>query len=386
MPHASEEILEHFLCQNFLNLVVSELMKNFDLVLNLLSLKSIPGIGSITLKEIYKNYGVILKNKITKNDWNDIFLNTKFKNNFLDYKKGLGEAQEIIKKCVKNNIGILTIYDHNYPVNLSEIPDAPAILFYKGFLQVDKFKNTVAIVGTRKFTDYGKNACEKYTHYIVERGFSIVSGLALGIDVISHDYAAGRDGYCIAVLGSGVDMPYPVTNTRIYNKILDKGGVIFSEYNPGTLPRPEYFPMRNRIIAGLSKKTLVIEAAEKSGSIITAKLAFDYNREVYALPADITRLNSQGCNQIIKDNIAKLTFKPSDLFDDDRSDFTRFQEMLSKYDNSYEPIIKIISSEQMSTDEIAIRLNIDIIELNSKLTDLEIDGCIARMGEKWILK
>src|SRR3990167_6104574 len=182
-----------------------------------------------------------------------------------------------LEKLEKQKIEFVTIFDKKYPKLLKEIFSPPIILYYKGDIGV-LGENTLAVVGSRKFTTYGKNATEKIVSGLAEAGYTVVSGMALGIDAFAHETTLKSSGKTVAVLGCGLDIPYPATNANLFKHIIESGGAGISEYMPGKPPLPQHFPARNRIISGLSKGILVAEANIKSGALITAsatKIPFD---------------------------------------------------------------------------------------------------------------
>ena len=185
-----------------------------------------------------------------------------------------------------------------YPAHLDRFEDAPRWLFVKGVLDPGP---SVAIVGTRTCTAYGSELAERYGHAAAEVGWTVVSGLARGIDRAGHAGASAAGGRCVAVLGSGIDVVYPRANRRLHDAILLAGGAVVSEYPPGTRPDGWRFPTRNRIIAGLSDVVVVIEAGSTGGALITARVAVDYGVPVFAVPGDIDRPASLGTNLLIRD-------------------------------------------------------------------------------------
>lgn len=205
---------------------------------------------------------------------------------------------EILKKQYKNQqIQWVTIIDENYPEYLKQIYNPPAILFYKGDLQLLR-KNLLAIVGSRKNTSYGPLILDKLLPDLVSKEIVTVSGLAKGIDSIVHQKTILLGGKTIAVIGTGLDYSYPFENRKLQKEI-GAHHLIISEYPLGVKAQPYHFPMRNRIIAGLSLGTLVVEAKDHSGSLITANLALQEGREVFAVPGAITNSHSEGTNQLI---------------------------------------------------------------------------------------
>ncbi len=209
-------------------------------------------------------------------------------------------------------IGVCSINDPQYPRLLQQCYDPPAFLFYRGCLQADSV--CLAVVGSRRSTPYGRNVARSFSESLSRAGVTIVSGAARGIDAAAHEGALAAGAVTIAVLGSGVDMPYPAENRRLIDQIAETGCVI-SEYPPGTPPAAGRFPARNRIVAGMSVGVLVVEAAEKSGALITADLAMEENRDVYAVPGSIFSEASRGTHRLIQQG-ARLISCVDDILED----------------------------------------------------------------------
>ena len=208
-------------------------------------------------------------------------------------------------KLQERGIGFVSLEDASYPKKLSYIVQAPYGLYYLGELPKEDQKR-VAIVGARTRSAYGGQIAEKLAYALAEAGVDVISGMALGIDADGHRGALAGGGKSYAVLGCGVDVCYPKSNDYLYDKLQRQGGIL-SEFPPGTKPLPVFFPQRNRIIAGLSDYTVVIEARIKSGSLITADFAMEQGREVYALPGRINDPLSQGCNSLIQQGAGIIT-------------------------------------------------------------------------------
>lgn len=223
-----------------------------------------------------------------------------------DYRKSLEQDIEYIKKY---NIKVININNNYYPVNLKNIYDAPVVLYAIGNIELLKEKS-IAIVGTRRCTNYGKKVAKQISAEITKYNLNVISGLAMGIDTQAH---IGAHGKTIAVLGSGVDIIYPEENKTLAKEIIHNGGLIISEYPIGTKPEKMYFPSRNRIISGISDGVIVVEARKKSGSLITAEFALEQGKDVYAVPGDITSINSEGTNNLIKEGAIPFT-NIEDLF------------------------------------------------------------------------
>jgi len=224
-------------------------------------------------------------------------------------------VEKIMERLEKENIYTISLGETRYPRLLAEITDPPHTIFVRGQLPPDHLAS-IGIVGTRQHSQYGQDVCEKITKELSRLGIVIVSGLALGIDGIAHASALRTKGKTIAVLGSSIDRQhvYPSAHKYLADQIIESDGAILSEYPPGFLPTRYSFPARNRIIAGLTLGTLVIEAPESSGALITTKCALDYNREVMTIPHPISSQLGAGCNNLIKMG-AKLVSSVDDILE-----------------------------------------------------------------------
>jgi DNA processing protein len=222
------------------------------------------------------------------------------------------KAEEELENIKQLGGDVLILDDGSYPFLLREISDPPITLYVRGNWQACFESPCVAVVGSRRCSTYGENASLMLSRDLAERGITIVSGLARGIDTAAHRGAINGHGKTIAVLGTGIDEVYPTENAKLIDEILDSGGAIISQFPLGTPPISMNFPYRNRVISGLSYGVLVVEASERSGSLITARLAAEQNREVFAVPGNITSKNSFGTNYLIKDG-AKLVQQWQDV-------------------------------------------------------------------------
>ncbi|MEK7647401.1 MAG: DNA-processing protein DprA [Patescibacteria group bacterium] len=277
----------------------------------------------------------------------------------------------------KEKYQTVTLADKDYPALLREIPNPPETLSLLGNFRAWN-KPAVAIVGTRKATSYGLQAARALGRELASSGITVVSGLALGIDAEAHRGALEANGNTVAVLGSGINMIYPATNRPLAEKIIKQGGAIISEFSPDLPPERWTFPQRNRIIAGLSNVTLVVEAPEKSGALITAYLALEYNREVAALPGEITSLNSQGTNKLIKLGAAIIR-NADDVLELLGITTPNAKAPLDKLDKIENVIMQCLSSPQ-SKDEILNLTQLPADTLNQKLSLLELKGAIKNNG------
>jgi len=274
----------------------------------------------------------------------------------------------------------------NYPEILKEISDAPKQLYVRGNLPKDHNLN-FAIVGTRAASDYGRTLTFKIAKELAELGFNIVSGLALGIDTQAHLGALEGKGRTTAVMGSAIDdnSIYPSENLNLVKKIISSGGAIISEYEPGTKSEIWFFPERNRIISGLSRGVLVVEAPEKSGALITARVALEQNREVFAIPGSIFSKNSIGTNNLIKSG-AKMVTTVDDILEELNLTELKTEKGIEKEENLTKEekiILKIIEKEPIHTDKICKISKMAAGQVLSIVSVLEIKGIIKNIGGKF---
>ena len=223
-------------------------------------------------------------------------------------------AEEEAKRIAQAGGFFLTRADEAYPERLTEIYDPPAVLWMRGDVRLLK-RPGIAVVGTRQPTPYGAGMAEMLSRDLAGRGMAILSGMARGVDTAAHKGALDAGGKTVAVWGTGIDVVYPKENRKLAERIVEKGGAIVSEYAMGTFPAPQNFPIRNRILSGMSVGVLVVEAGEYSGTRITARCAMEQNRDVYAVPGNVTNKNAWGPNTLIKQG-AKLTATWEDIWED----------------------------------------------------------------------
>lgn len=293
------------------------------------------------------------------------------------------EPDRLLENLNREKIKVLTIDDVAYPKLLKQIYDPPLLIYYRGDLNA--FSDfSLAIVGTRKFTAYGQQVTEKMVRELVANGLTIVSGLALGIDALAHAATIDAGGTTVAVLGCGLDQQsiYPSQNRYLSDKIQAHGGVVLTEYPLGTMPLKHHFPQRNRLISGLSLGTLVIEAGEKSGSIITAMHALEQNRDVFAIPGNIYSAYSSGTNSLIKLG-AKLISSAKDIIETfDLSQAVAYTESKKIIPESAEEklILDKLNHEPVHVDELMRLTKLDASIINSTLTIMEMKGMIKNLG------
>jgi DNA processing protein len=301
---------------------------------------------------------------------------------FIIFKHQL-EPDKLIEKLAQEKVKVITIDDKNYPKLLKQIYDPPFVIYYKGDL--DAFNDfSLAVVGTRKFTAYGQQVTEKMVRELVTSGLTIVSGLAYGIDTLAHQATVDSGGKTIAVLASGLDQQniYPSQNRYLADKIQAHGGLIISEYPLGIMPLRHHFPQRNRLISGLSLGTLVIEAGEKSGAVITAMHALDQNRDVFAIPGNIYSQYSSGTNSLIKMG-AKLISGSKDILESlDLADAVQYVESkkIIPESNEEELILGQLHHEPIHVNDLIRLTKLDTSVINSTLTIMEMKGIVKNLG------
>lgn len=287
------------------------------------------------------------------------------------------------EKLKKEGLEIITILEPDYPKLLREIYQPPPLLFFSGDLKTAQ-GFSLAVIGTRKPTNYGQQVAREMTGSLVQNGLTIVSGLALGIDALAHQTALETGGKTIAVLGSGLDKQniYPSGNRFLAKKIIENGGLLLSEYPPGTMPLKQHFPARNRLISGLSLGILVIEAPEKSGALITADFALEQNRDIFAVPGNIYSKNSQGANNLIKLGARPVT-SASDILESlnlkQATAFLENQKIIAE--NEEEKIIlEFLSKDPLHIDKIIQLSKLPPAQINSTLALMELKGLVRNLG------
>ena len=287
--------------------------------------------------------------------------------------------EDVMAELEDKKIKPLFIFDDNYPARLKEIADPPFLIYMRGSINWDQMM--IGVVGSRNMTDYGVETTEKIASDLSANGVIVVSGLALGIDAIAHRATINEGGTTLAVLGNGLDRIYPSTNLGLAREILEHGAII-SEYPCGVKPALYTFPSRNRIISGLCQGIVVTEAAEGSGSLITARSALEQNREVFAVPGSIFNLNSVGPNSLIKMGAHPLT-SVQDIFDEFGLSHpevaTNFREVVGATEDE-KMIIEILQLEPKHIDEIIKISGLPHAAVSSTLTIMEIGGKIKHLG------
>jgi len=348
-----------------------------------LALTFLPAISSVhclsiveqfsSLQEAFDSYGLHpFLNKIGNGNifWQQII------------KECYNKAELHTELCHKKNVEFVHYFKEEYPQKLRNTQYPPFILYYSGNIDSINSNSVIAIVGTRRCTEYGKHATELFTKEFVNHDVAIASGLANGIDTYAHIYTLKNNGLTYAVIASGIDKIS--TNTAKYNadKIIDGGGAVLSEYRCGTGALTAYFPQRNRIVSGISDAVLVIESAIKGGALITAQFAFDQNRPLYAVPGNIFYDKNTGTNELIKKNMAAIATHPYDILQDLHIPIRKEILTENTLDARENGILQELANGPVSIDDLSIIVNIPSNELLSTLLMLEFKGFVRQLPGK----
>lgn len=279
--------------------------------------------------------------------------------------------------CEKTNMHFVTIEDDDYPEKLLQLDQPPLILYYKGDLSLTN-SPCIAMVGTRKPTYYGQDVTQKFAKELTEEGFTIVSGLALGVDKISHETCLKEEGKTIAVLGNGFEHMYPAMNASLAKQI-EKSGLLITEYYPSFKATSYSFPARNRIIAGLSQGVLITEAGEKSGALYTKDFALELGRDVFCVPGNINNINCAGTNNIIKSGHGACVTCVQDILTVYGIEKTKKKDKKIQLNFDEKRIFEYLSKGEQSFDDLQIYTNLSVQTLNTYLTTMQIRGIIKKL-------
>ena len=293
------------------------------------------------------------------------------------------EVERYEKETLKNGIRVVGYNDPLYPVTLKESEDAPVVLYMIGdYIPEDRFG--IAVVGSRKYTHYGESVTQRIAGQLSSAGFTIISGLARGIDTLAHRSALATGGRTVAVLGSGPDVCYPAENKGLMDKI-SRSGCVISEFPPGTAPNRENFPRRNRLISGLALGVLVVEAAPGSGSLITANYALEQNKEVFAVPGNITSPNSEGTNGLIRQG-AKMVMKADDIIEELapvlRGFISAKKEEPVELSEEEKSLCLVLSREPRHIDAVCREASLPASKTLEVMLSLELKGVVRQSGGK----
>lgn len=307
-------------------------------------------------------------------------------------KRAREEAERNLENARRQRISVVRYIDPQYPTHLKDIYNPPVILYVKGKLNGNE--RCMAVVGSRKATEYGLSIAESIAYELSLRGITIVSGMARGVDSRAHNGALRAGGGTIAILGCGLDIVYPRENERLMEEIALSGAVV-SEFAPGTPPKPAHFPMRNRIISGMSMGVAVIEAGERSGSLITADFALEQGREVFAVPGNINSTHSAGTNRLIREG-AKIVTEIDDILEELKiftdvnnnnkqqynKAFPAKSAIPAGLDEDEQRIFKCLTDGDLHIDIISSRCNLSIQHVNATLIMLELKGLVKQQPGK----
>lgn len=305
----------------------------------------------------------------------------------MNRKEALSKAIEASKK--NKELGVRPIYfeDLEYPRRLKNCADAPLVIYQKGELDLNQSK-IISMVGTRNATAYGNEICREFIKSIKDQNITVVSGLAHGIDAVVHRSCVEFKVPTVGVLGHGLDIIYPSTHRELADKML-KDGSLISEFVPGVKPDRENFPKRNRIVAGMTDATVVVESKVRGGSLITANLANDYNKDVFAFPGSVHMETSRGCNHLIAAQKAHLIQNANDFlrligWEKMNIESGSIQKQLFlEFTNQQKKILALIQQQsQIQLDVLSIKLELPISTLNQELFSLEMEGVIRTMPGK----
>ena len=298
----------------------------------------------------------------------------------MDRDKAIEYAENVLQDCLKFGISRIFCTHPDYPRRLKQCSDAPLLLFARGNLKLNETR-FVAVVGTRNASDYGKKICSDLIESFVDTNIVVVSGLAYGIDITVHKLCLQFGVPTIGVLAHGLEMTYPSSHVSIAKKMCDSGGLL-SEYPPFTNPDREHFPMRNRIVAGMCDATIVVESKIRGGSLITADLANDYSKDVFAFPGNVFEENSEGCNKLIADAKANLITNGRDFLLKMGWNVTKKKPVqrsifpvLTKEEEAI--VHELISNPEISIDGIATKLQMPISSISVHLFQLEMSGVLV---------
>jgi DNA processing protein len=338
----------------------------------------------------YEQYQIVLKQfgdlenawkKINSSFLEKLGFGTTKARRIMEIRDGINFHQ-LLKQIEESCVRILCVDDAGYPSCLKSIPSPPIFLFVRG--KLPPLHKALGIVGTRDITDYGKMVAERFARDLVRNGFVIVSGLAIGVDETAHMETVRNNGITVAVLGSGVDKIYPFTNRSLAERIIAKGGAIISEYPLGTPALQHHFPMRNRIISGLSRGVLIVEGGIKSGALITARYALEQGREVFAVPNNITKIGLSGTNYIIRRGEAKLVENVNHILEDFQMQPAKIKQPIS-FTTIESELIERIVNQGKSIDELVMETHYNVARLTEVFIGLQLKGVVREINRKWTL-
>ena len=366
------------------------------------ALNLIPSLGPVRIKKLIERFGV--PDRVWKASVNELLEIEGFSRALAEKivrERDNVDPEKSWSEIIKLGQSFLTWEDDNYPLFLKEIYDPPPLLYFMGDINVTK-SFCLAIVGSRRNTLYGKEIAYKFASILSDYGVTIVSGMARGIDTWAHKGVIDRGGKTAAVLGCSLEICYPPENKTIREKIINNG-VLISEFPPGSIPVPQNFPRRNRIISGLSQGVIVVEAGEKSGALITAEFALEQGREVFAVPGSISSPYSKGCHKLIKEG-AKLVERVEDILEELQFSFQRNESFSSRGNKGQKKtvnsntgeqlkftpdefnLLEVVPYEALTLEEIALHSKMPLSQVNALLLELELKGVIKQLPGKYFIR
>lgn len=353
----------------------------------LLALLRTPGIGLITANRLCRAAGSAARLWEERANISRLLpqATDRLQQCLTNWDKQLPQAEAEADEARRRHISLLALTETDYPTWLKSLPDAPPVLFYKGTASLNA-QPMISIVGTRHISEYGKDLCRHIVEQLAERlpQATIVSGLAYGVDVHAHRAALACGLPTIGVLGHGLNHLYPPSHRDTANRMTEQGGLL-TEYPCATPVSRENFVQRNRIVAGLSQACIVVESARRGGALITARLAQDYGREVYACPGRLTDLHSEGCNRLIARHGAAIFTSVDDLMDDmgwaPRQPRPQQLELFPALTATEEQLrSRLVQTEQCSADELVTATGLKVAEVNAALIQLEMKGLVRLLA------
>lgn len=277
----------------------------------------------------------------------------------------------------KHDIWAITPKNEAYPESLGQLDVPPALLYGRG--QIPDLRHSLSVIGTRKYSSYGKRICSQLISELAEGGMTIISGLALGIDSIAHQACLDGGGVTLGILGGGLDdsVLYPKQNRQLVEHMIAQGGGVISEFPPLTQPRKEYFPIRNRLVAGISSGILVIEAPEKSGTLITVNYGLEQNKDIFAVPGNIDQKTSSGTNYLLKQGAYVVT-QAQDIFEVYGVDVELEATSLASFSQEQQEIVSLLQDQPCNVEVLSDHLQQDVADILTPLSLLELEGVITQ--------
>lgn len=347
------------------------------------ALTSTPLVGNVTCRRLVEHFGTPAKALAASFDELVAVkgVNSAAALSLINHD-GRKAAELATEALQRSGARLVTLLDNEYPPLLKEISDPPPYLYLKG--KLPHSSSAIAVVGSRRASDYGISVTTRFARELAGQGVTIVSGLAMGVDAAAHRGALQVGGATVGVLGCGIDLIYPGENRQLYREMEEKGAIV-SEFPPGTQPDAPNFPRRNRIISGMSRGVLVVEAAEKSGSLITARFALEQGREVFAVPGNINFRASRGTNSLIKEG-AKLVESVADIMGELPPEGVQLPQWAQKQNFNLSPdeerLTELLTEKPLHIDELTVRSGLTVPTVSAMLLRLELQGAIMQMPGK----